>query len=35
MSLDLVRRYAPGGEDAVFGANAVRFYHLDVEGKKS
>jgi L-fuconolactonase len=35
MSLDLVRRYAPGGEDAVFGANAFRFYHLDVKGKKS
>jgi L-fuconolactonase len=35
MSLDLVRRHASGGEGAVFGANAVRFYHLDVEGKKS
>jgi L-fuconolactonase len=35
MSLELVRRYAPGGEDAVFGANAVRFYQLDVKGKKS
>jgi L-fuconolactonase len=35
MSLDLVRRYAPGGEEAVFGANAVRVYHLDVKGKKS
>src|SRR6202035_4534034 len=28
MSLDLVRRYAPGGGDAVFAANAVRFYRL-------
>lgn len=35
ISLELVRRYAPGGEDAVFGANAVRFYQLDVKGKKS
>ena len=35
MSLELVRRRAPGGEDAVFGANAVRFYQLDVKGKKS
>jgi L-fuconolactonase len=35
MSLSLVRRYAPGGEDAVFGANAVRFYRLDVKGMKS
>jgi L-fuconolactonase len=35
MSLDLVHRYAPGSEDAVFGANAFRFYHLDVKGKKS
>jgi L-fuconolactonase len=35
MSLELVRRYAPGGEDAVFGANAMRFYQLDVKGKKS
>jgi len=35
MSLELVRRYAPEGEDAVFGANAVRFYQLDVKGKKS
>jgi L-fuconolactonase len=35
MSLELVRRYAPGGEEAVFGANAIRFYHLDVKGKKS
>jgi L-fuconolactonase len=33
MSLDLVRRYAPGGADAVFGANAVRLYQLDVKGK--
>jgi L-fuconolactonase len=35
MSLDLVRRHAPGDEDAVFGANAARFYQLDVKGKKS
>jgi L-fuconolactonase len=35
MSVESVRRYAPGGEDAVFGANAVRFYQLDVKGKKS
>jgi L-fuconolactonase len=35
MSLELVRQYAPGGEDAVFGTNAVRFYQLDVKGKKS
>lgn len=35
MSLELVRRHAPGREDAVFGANAVRFYQLDVKGKKS
>jgi L-fuconolactonase len=35
MSVELVRRYAPGGEDAVFGANAVRFYRLDVKGMKS
>jgi L-fuconolactonase len=35
MSLDLVHRYAPESEDAVFGANAVRFYHLDVKGKES
>jgi L-fuconolactonase len=34
-SLSFVRRYAPGGEDAVFGANAIRFYHLDIKGKKS
>jgi L-fuconolactonase len=32
MSLELVRRHAPGGEEAVFGANAVRFYHLEVAG---
>ena len=29
MSLDLVRRHAPGSENIVFGANAVRFYQLD------
>jgi L-fuconolactonase len=34
-SLNWVCRYAPGSEDAVFGANAIRFYHLDVKGKKS
>jgi L-fuconolactonase len=32
MSLELVRRHAPGGEDAIFGANAVRFYGLEVAG---
>jgi L-fuconolactonase len=30
MSLELVRRHAPGAEHAIFGANAVRFYRLDV-----
>ena len=35
MCLELVGRYAPGGADAVFGANAIRFYHLDVEEKRS
>jgi L-fuconolactonase len=30
MSLKLAHRYAPGGEDAIFGANAVGFYRLDV-----
>jgi L-fuconolactonase len=30
MSLELVRRRAPGGEDAIFGLNAVRFYRLEV-----
>jgi L-fucono-1,5-lactonase len=30
MSLELVRRHAPGGEDAIFGLNAVRFYRLEV-----
>jgi L-fuconolactonase len=29
MSLELVRRHAPGGEDMVLGANAVRFYELE------
>ena len=33
MSLELVRRHAIGGEYAVFGANAIRFYQLDVTGK--
>ena len=33
MSLELVHRHAPGCEDTVFGANAVRFYQLDVKGK--
>ena len=32
MSLELVRRHAPGSEEAIFGANAVRFYRLDVAG---
>ena len=32
MSLQLVRRHAAGGEEAIFGANAVRFYRLDVAG---
>jgi L-fuconolactonase len=31
MSLELVRRHAPGGEDIVLGANAVRFYQLDAD----
>lgn len=31
MSLELVRRHAPGGEDLVFGANAVRFYQLGAD----
>jgi L-fuconolactonase len=35
MCLELVGRYAPGGEGAVFGANAVRFYHLDVKERRS
>jgi L-fuconolactonase len=30
MSLKLARRYAPGGEEAIFGANAVGFYRLDL-----
>jgi L-fuconolactonase len=33
ISLALVRRHASGGEESVFGANAVRFYQLDVKGK--
>jgi L-fuconolactonase len=31
MSLELVRRHAPGDEDIVFGANAVRFYQLGAD----
>jgi L-fuconolactonase len=34
MSLKLVRRHAAGGEEAIFGANAVKFYRLDVVGIK-
>jgi hypothetical protein len=30
MSQELVRRHAPGGEDAIFGANAAGFYRLEV-----
>jgi L-fucono-1,5-lactonase len=30
MSLELVRRHAAGGDEAIFGANAVRFYRLHV-----
>lgn len=30
MSLELVHRHAAGGEEAIFGTNAVRFYRLDV-----
>lgn len=30
MSLELVERFAPGAERAVFGTNAVRFYGLDI-----
>jgi L-fuconolactonase len=32
MALELVRRHAPGQEEAVFGANAVRFYRLALGG---
>jgi L-fuconolactonase len=32
MSLELARRHAAAGEEAIFGANAVRFYCLDVAG---
>jgi predicted TIM-barrel fold metal-dependent hydrolase len=28
ISLDLVRRHAPGQEEAVFATNAARFYRL-------
>ena len=31
MAMDLVRRYAPRAEEAVFGANAAHFYRLDVK----
>ena len=30
MSLQLVHRHAAGGEEAIFGANAARFYRLEV-----
>jgi L-fuconolactonase len=30
MALELVRRHAPGHEEAVFATNAIRFYRLDV-----
>jgi L-fuconolactonase len=32
MALELVQRHAPGQEEAVFGANAVRFYRLTPGG---
>jgi len=32
MALALVRRHAPGHEDAVFAGNAIRFYKLEIEG---
>jgi L-fuconolactonase len=32
VALELVRRHAPGEEQAVFGANAVRFYRLSLGG---
>ncbi|HSZ08225.1 MAG TPA: amidohydrolase family protein [Steroidobacteraceae bacterium] len=35
MSLELVRRHAPGGEDAIFGANAVDFYRLEVAAESA
>jgi predicted TIM-barrel fold metal-dependent hydrolase len=31
LSLELVRRHAPDGEDIVFGANAVRCYQLEAD----
>jgi L-fuconolactonase len=33
MALELVRRHAPGHEQAVFADNAVRFYRLDLGGR--
>jgi L-fuconolactonase len=35
MSLELVRRHAPGGEDAIFGTNAVGFYRLNVAAESA
>jgi L-fuconolactonase len=32
MALALVRRHAPGHEDAVFARNAIRFYRLEIGG---
>lgn len=32
MALELVHRHAPGQQEAVFGANAVRFYRLTLGG---
>jgi L-fuconolactonase len=32
MALALVRRHAPGHDDAVFAGNAIRFYKLEIEG---
>jgi L-fucono-1,5-lactonase len=32
MALELVQRHAPGQEEAVFAANAVRFYRLNIGG---
>jgi L-fuconolactonase len=34
MSLELVRRHAPGGEDAIFGTSAVGLYRLEVAGSR-
>jgi L-fuconolactonase len=33
MALSLVRRHAPGHEEAVFSRNAIQFYRLDLRGE--